>query len=359
MSFSSLLKIAGASVLLPVCFGAPETSNWLMDDPQDHPGRWVNKVWDIPTWVIPIESKYHELVDKAKQISIDYDQNTFIAGNVFSGMLVGFSAFYAFYHTYRVYLPSAPQGKRNIGNLNKDILGYLAASFFASAMYSVLSLGKIWSGFGILHNLYEASLLLHIVTQEKNTSSRATLAILFTYILTVVAISLVLPWPFDGVFFKYQGLVVDYVLSVNMVRLYLHNKNIASKVNVLTPVPTENGKAESGAVDDPDTFKGKQTVNFMRPVHENLFLLAFAAVVHTAGNTMIIFANTSTLWLVFQFSYAISFPVYGYYISEEPDSSRINWYPIKFFKEAVIGVVSFVVVGVFMAIGIIASGVEL
>ncbi|KAL0080276.1 hypothetical protein J3Q64DRAFT_1759293 [Phycomyces blakesleeanus] len=344
MSYSSLLKVFSAAALLPLCFSAPESTHWLMGDPQDHPGRWMNKVHDIPTWVIPIEN---------------YDENTFIAGNVFSGMLVGFSAFYAFYHVYRVYLPSAPQGKRNIGNLNKDILGYLSSSFLASFMYSVLSLGKIWCGFGVLHNLYEAALLLHIVTQQRSTSSRVTYGILFAYILIVVATSLVLPWPFDGVFFKYQGLVVDYVLSVNMVRLYLHNKSIAAKVNVLTPAPTENGTAESGTVEDSNTFKGKQSVTFMRPVHENLFLLAFAAVVHTAGNTMIIFANTATLWLVFQFSYAVAFPIYSYYVSEEPDSSRINWYPIKLLKEVIIGVVSFVVVGVLMAIGFISSGVEL
>ncbi|KAL0091359.1 hypothetical protein J3Q64DRAFT_1709348 [Phycomyces blakesleeanus] len=345
MSGLSLQHLIGATYLLAACFGiSGANADWWMTDPQDTPARWYNKVYEIPTWVMPIK---------------DYNENTFLAVTVFSVALVTLSAIYANFYILRVYLPSAPEGKRNIGDLNTDILCYLVATFFTTFSFLLLSVGKIWVSFGVFHNLFEFLLLAHILLRQAGISKRFFTLAGFAYLMTTFGIVLVLPWPFDAVYFKFQGLVIDVVLSVTMIRLYKHNRAIAEKTNIRTPANIQETGAENGILPEPKDSKDKKVVNFLPPVHENIYLLVVAAVVHLLGNTLVTFSNTFSLWVIFQFSYAITFPLYAYFVVSEPDSSRINWYKVEFAQEALVIVLGFIVSGLCIAIGAVTSGVSM
>ncbi|KAI9018727.1 hypothetical protein CLU79DRAFT_760134 [Phycomyces nitens] len=347
MSGPSIQHLIGATYLLAACFGiSGARADWWMADPQDDPLRWYNKIYDIPTWVMPIK---------------DYNENTFMAITVFSVVLVTLSSLYANYYIFRVYLPSAPEGKRSIGDLNTDILCYLVATFFTTFSFMILSVGKIWVSFGVFHNLFEVLILAHILLRQSGVSKRFYALGSFVYLLSTFGIVLSIPWPFDAVYFKFQGLVIDVVLSVTMIRLYKHNRAIAEKTNILTPANTQENGAENGilpqAKDANDSKDSKdKKVNFLPPVHENIYLLVVAAVVHLVGNTLVTFSNTFSLWVIFQFSYAVTFPLYAYYVVSEPDSSRINWYKVEFAQEALVIVLGFIVSGLCIAVGAVTSG---
>lgn len=64
-------------------------------------------------------------------------------------------------------------------------------------------------------------------------------------------------------------------------------------------------------------------------------------------------------WIIFQFIYAVSFPMYAYYCIAEPNASRVSFYKVDYAKEALVMVVGATLAGVSIAIGIYNSGFKL
>lgn len=61
-------------------------------------------------------------------------------------------------------------------------------------------------------------------------------------------------------------------------------------------------------------------------------------------------------WVIFQFIYAISFPMYGYYCVAEPNASRLSFCRKDYAKEAFVVVSGLTLAGLSIAVGIYNSG---
>ncbi|KAI7879272.1 hypothetical protein K492DRAFT_196159 [Lichtheimia hyalospora FSU 10163] len=156
---------------------------------------------------------------------------------------------------------------------------------------------------------------------------------------------IILPWPLDALFFKFQGLSTDFALGVDLYRLYRHNRQLAKDSNAMT------------VVIDTDA-NGRERKRRMYSVHFNLLILAIASNLHTLGNTLVTVGNHMMLWIIFQFLYAVCFPMYAFYIISEPNDHRIQWYPMNYVKEALIMICAVVSCGIFIVIGAINSGLN-
>ncbi|CDS14483.1 hypothetical protein LRAMOSA06652 [Lichtheimia ramosa] len=156
---------------------------------------------------------------------------------------------------------------------------------------------------------------------------------------------IILPWPLDALFFKFQGLSTDFALGIDLYRLYRHNRRLAKDSNLVTVVVDTDAN-------------GKERKQRMQPVHFNLMILAIAANLHTFGNTLVTVGNHMLLWIIFQFLYAISFPMYAYYVVSEPNDQRVQWYPLSYVKEALVMISAVVSCGLFIVIGAINSGLN-
>jgi hypothetical protein len=67
-----------------------------------------------------------------------------------------------------------------------------------------LDTGKLWSTFGVFHNLWEVCILLLLYQGGKITSSFFFVFVAF-YVFIVNLLNIVLPWPLDAIWFKAQG----------------------------------------------------------------------------------------------------------------------------------------------------------
>jgi hypothetical protein len=130
---------------------------------------------------------------------------------------------------------------------------------------------------------------------------------------------IILPWPLDALFFKFQGLASDFALAINLGRLYHHNKAIHKKACVGTMISSADEDYESNDNDDDEytqeceklvhqlqeqyVAEQKQVdddpkkVTLMDPVHKNISVLYTAAIAHAFGNGLVTFANHFYLYV--------------------------------------------------------------
>ncbi|KAI7861230.1 hypothetical protein BDF14DRAFT_1872770, partial [Spinellus fusiger] len=296
--------------------------------------RWRNKVFDVPSWIMPIK---------------DFDQDKFLGVTLFSALMVLLSCIFSIFYVYWGNPSSTSDTRRSIGAFNRSILIYLVATFFTVGTFLFMSVGKIWISFGAFHSLSEINMIFSL-TMRNDTNNRFKATTMFIFLMVLFLITTGLPWPYDAASFKFIGLIIDGVIFLTIARLYYHNRSLADKSNVLTPVAIEEERENERYI------KEKKVINFMPPVHENLRIIFIASFIHLAGNTFVTFANIFVLWFFFQLTYAVSFPLYAYYAISEPNASRIQWYKIEFAKEALVFVASFILSLLCIIIGAISSG---
>lgn len=125
---------------------------------------------------------------------------------------------------------------------------------------------------------------------------------------------IVLPWPLDALFFKFQGLATDFALSIDLGRLYYHNKSLHKKASVGTLVATTDDDCES--VDDytrecdqlvqqlqqqqkelNDDSSKKLKYQVMVAPHSNVAIIYIAAALHAIGNALVTFTNYFHMWV--------------------------------------------------------------
>lgn len=127
-----------------------------------------------------------------------------------------------------------------------------------------------------------------------------------------------MPWPLDALFFKFQGLTTDFALSIDLGRLYYHNKAIHGKASIGTLMPSdEDDESNDEYTQECDRLvqqmqqqqhqqhqqqqqQGRFEVNddpkkpqyrIKEPVHSNIAILYIAATLHACGNALVTFAN--------------------------------------------------------------------
>ncbi|GAA5807279.1 hypothetical protein MFLAVUS_000636 [Mucor flavus] len=320
------------------------------------PERGVSKLFGIPTWIAHIK---------------DYDADAMNATTIFSVVCIAFSTLNAIYFIFFIHLPKLPRNQKTIGPFNSLVALYLVATFFASLSFSIMSVGRIWASFGVFHNLFEIALLSIIMIRQKSVTQRGFVATCFIYILCTMFIVIIAPWPLDALFFKFQGLATDFALCIDLGRLYYHNKAIHEKASVgMMLVSTDDEDVSDGFNSEEDEVvhnlqrqrakenrqmqddPNKAAPNVTTPVHKNIVVLYIAAFLHAAGNALVTFSNDFILWVIFQFMYAIAFPMYAYYIIAEPDASRLSLYKVNYLKEMLVVCASVVLAASCIAIGI-------
>ncbi|KAI8097865.1 uncharacterized protein B0P05DRAFT_522391 [Gilbertella persicaria] len=317
------------SVLLLALYGVE--AKWMSEIP-NAPERAYSKLFNIPTWITHIE---------------DYDDDAFNATTIFSVVTVAVSTLYTLYHIIYVFLPKQPANQKTIGPFNTLIMLYLIATFVATFTFALMNAGRIWASFGVYHNLFEIALMSHIFLRQKSLLERKFVFICFIYLLITMFIVIIVPWPLDALFFKFQGLATDFALAIDLGRLYYHNKSNYKQASVGTLVTD----------DDEQDHNRKMKQVMMAPPHLNIKVLYIAATLHAVGNALVTFSNHFYLWVIFQFIYAIAFPMYAYYCVAEPNASRVSWYKVDYAKEVLVLVTGATLAGLCIAVGVYNAGI--
>ncbi|CAG8585567.1 3976_t:CDS:2 [Paraglomus occultum] len=233
---------------------------------------------------------------------------------------------------------------------NRLLAYYILFTHFAGTAFLVFDLGKLWLTFGVLHNAWEVAILL-LLFMGGRVKNQWFFIILFAYIFIVVALGVFLPWPYDAIIFKWQGLCSDFALPTVFIIIYVNTRkyvrNYASDTIPLV------------LVEDTDDVKhGLFPTTIEHP--KQLIPLIFASIVHTGGNILATwFLQSLKAFLVFQFCYIISYPIYAYYIYldthyENASSVKRYYLPKRpLWIDIVIGIWSIIMSFLMMAIGVI------
>ncbi|CAG8753240.1 7316_t:CDS:2, partial [Dentiscutata heterogama] len=81
------------------------------------------------------------------------------------------------------------------------------------------------------------------------------------YILMAEGITILLQWPFDAIWFKFQGLSVDWFFFIQFIRLYLATKRHYREDYIRLPLHTSDNEIESEEHDLPNNDKKDYHLN--------------------------------------------------------------------------------------------------
>jgi hypothetical protein len=341
-----------------------------------YPERIISRWTGYPSWRIPTEGWDSE---KGETVTI------------FSlvGILIGISLVLRYellVKDKRVFKTIDDTYHNNSRIFSTIISYYLFVTFFAVFGFWVLDLGKLWSTVGALHNLLEVAILLVMSFERRPDGFRYFYGFLFTYLVITEFTCLILNWPWDAIFFKFQGLATDIALVINFFRLYLTNRD--------KPVSEEEARHASHVeelyVDEEESLLNNNSNSFESPrtprnilnrvlpgrhshhtqsepapnvtsspstnnVASHIMLLVIAAGLHTFSNIIVSLSNQLLPFLLFQFSYGISYPLYGYYVAREPENTRIRWFDVSFFTESIVAIVSITLSALVVGTGALMS----
>ncbi|CAG8555955.1 15088_t:CDS:2, partial [Cetraspora pellucida] len=87
---------------------------------------------------------------------------------------------------------------------NTIVTGYIIVTFIALITASIFQIGKLWSAFGIYHNVLELCLAAALL-QSGAFNYVIGVIVIVVYSISAVAISSQLDWYWDATFFKFQG----------------------------------------------------------------------------------------------------------------------------------------------------------
>ncbi|CAG8457024.1 13946_t:CDS:2 [Funneliformis mosseae] len=161
---------------------------------------------------------------------------------------------------------------------NKTIAYYISFTSVSGVALFFFDSGKLWSTFGTLHNIWEVCILLLLAQGGKITSSFFYAFVAF-YIMFVNVLNIVLPWPFDAMWFKAQGICSDYALFIVFVRIYFATREYV-KEQSSAQLPLTNEDDISPADEEPSV-----SPKVIR--HPNqILLLIFASFTHILGNDL-------------------------------------------------------------------------
>ncbi|CAB4478420.1 uncharacterized protein OCT59_027342 [Rhizophagus irregularis] len=181
---------------------------------------------------------------------------------------------------------------------------YVTITFFALAVGLVFSVGKLWAIFGIFHNVMEVFIVSALLRM-----TRVNYVILITLIYSVVSTGAFsqLPWYWDAMFFKFQGLILDFMIPV-LFSIVAYQNHVQSDEESQPLIDTNSTNSR---------LKG-------------LGYLVFAAFVHLIGNISDVVGNDSSISItVFNLSYFVAFPIYAYYVYKDKTDKDNSVKPIQ------------------------------
>ncbi|KAG9293886.1 hypothetical protein G9A89_019224 [Geosiphon pyriformis] len=201
---------------------------------------------------------------------------------------------------------------------NRLLAGYVSITFIASVTYILFDIGKLWAITGSLHNVFEIAIMLVLHNGGKVTSHAGFFGLLAGYLILVNILSITLSWPFDGLWFKWQGLCSDWALIIQFTRLYYGTQKNLKENGTSLPIFTstsEQGEIQSSSLGE--LIPEEQYNFFPTSVHHPrpLILLILAAIIHIIGNiTNTLLVDNLKAFYAFQLSYTITYSLYSFYI---------------------------------------------
>ncbi|CAG8513661.1 10018_t:CDS:1 [Racocetra fulgida] len=93
---------------------------------------------------------------------------------------------------------------------NTIVTGYIIVTFIALITGAVFELGKLWSAFGIYHNVLELCLAAALL--QRGLNYIVGLIVIVVYSISAVALTSQLDWYWDVTFFKFQGKIIYFVI---------------------------------------------------------------------------------------------------------------------------------------------------
>jgi hypothetical protein len=290
MSVKGFISVTFALVLLiGLLVVFPKSSS------NDTPPQVPSRVTGYPTW--------HGVVEGNDQQKVD----SFAA---FDSIVALVAAVLTFKWAYLEKVPKkvisyfhSDEGTVPTTSLNRFISMYALGTFTAVVASIIFDIGKLWSVSGALHNVFEVAILL-LIGQNGKIKGHSFYYLWGTYYLIINTVCILLNWPLDAVFFKVQGLAVDYAVVIEYTRIFIHTKKNLSEHDLQLPLNTDESRDDD---DVPATFAIH---------HPRQWLLIIAAAgVHLIGNVLNTLApNDARTGLAFQLSYAITFLLYLLYV---------------------------------------------
>ncbi|CAG8576932.1 8092_t:CDS:2 [Funneliformis mosseae] len=197
---------------------------------------------------------------------------------------------------------------------NRSLVIYTFATFVTAIAALLFDIGKLWSVIAVSHNTLELATLLLIGSggRIKNVSYFVWM---FIYIISVGGICVFNDFPIDALFFKIQGLSMDYALVIEFVRVFITTKkHLQDAGNETLPLKSEE-------IHDNNTRKLLPTT-FNHPRHIIFLILASSA--HAIGNLLsTIYASSAKTTLIFEICYAIAFPLYILFVYVDTQTTSI------------------------------------
>nr|CAG8446972.1 8683_t:CDS:10 [Entrophospora candida] len=176
----------------------------------------------------------------------------------------------------------------------------------------IFDIGKLWSIFGTLHIIGEVIVML-LLSQGGKISSYWFYGIVGGYIFLVNVINISLSWPYDAIWFKWQGFCSDFAILIVFTRIYLSTSEyVREQTSAQLPIiDDEDMNMENSSSRNEENSIAPKIIN-----HPNqLLLLCFASFIHILGNVVHTFNPfDGRRYIVLNLSYAITFPCIALYI---------------------------------------------
>ncbi|KAI8801621.1 hypothetical protein BJ742DRAFT_836029 [Cladochytrium replicatum] len=166
------------------------------------------------------------------------------------------------------------------------------------------------------HNASEVAILILLTRTD---GYKITYPIIIPYVSLVWAICTAAPWPVDALFFKFQGLISDFLLVFYFARLYFANRSHHS-----------NSVSDRQALLNEEEYEGDHVSD--SPLYKRISLLFWASFFHLVGNVLVTFSPSFEANLVFVSTYFLAFPLYGlfaYNLGPKDHIVRFHSTPLK------------------------------
>ncbi|KAF0510993.1 patatin-domain-containing protein [Gigaspora margarita] len=273
----------------------------------------TSRLLGYPTWHPPIKGNDYNKSDSAL---------------LFSSLLMAITCYLA--ARWTAYLPSTRKLQTYfISDDSAPVSAYyfnrLLVLYNFNTMITLFALlifdaGKFWVALGMIHNTTEFVVLV-LIGSGGRLKNINFYGILLCYIILVYCGTLFIDWPYDAVFFKFQGLCFDYALMITFIRIYFNTKYELKHGDGAERIPLTNEEA------NPDDHLHDQQYGF---VHHpcQLLILVFASAFHNVGNLIATVSIEDLLPSILSvLTYAITYPVYMYYVYVDTHST--SNYPTK------------------------------
>ncbi|CAG8498776.1 1303_t:CDS:2 [Diversispora eburnea] len=178
---------------------------------------------------------------------------------------------------------------------NKALGVYCLVTAFTNVILFWADIGKIWAAFGLIHNALEIIILVNMHYGGR-IKSNTFIGFFLLYVSITAGISLFATWPYDALWFKMQGLCMDWALVIQFTRTYFNTKKHIKNESEVNPLIRDDDNDERGERNDV-VYNSENGVIAHHPYQ--ILLLIVASGFH-------IFA--------FGFTYTITYPAYAWFV---------------------------------------------